>query len=432
MPKQVRAAGIAAALLAVIAVESAGIPAAGAQSAEDFYKDKRLKLIVGGSAGGGYDTYARAFSRYYVNYIPGRPSIIVQNMQGAGGIMATNFVASGAAPKDGSVFATSLRTVATAPLLDPRGGAKYDATKLNWLGSLANETSICVSWHTSPVKTFKDVLKQELVVGASNGNDTETFPAIFNNLLGAKFKVIVGYVAVGINLAMERGEVQGRCAWSWSSLMSQQPGWVKDKKINILAIASNRRSPDVPGDVPLVTEFAKSDEDRRLLDIFFMPQIMGRPYFLPDGVPADRVAAMRKAFDEAVKDPKLAADFERLKLELSPISGQEIQDMLAGVYASSPAMIERARDATKYRGEKVVAEIKTVKTSGTVLQSIREGRQIEFRLKDGSTGKAGVSGSKTKVTIAGKKAKRAEIKAGMSCDIEWPASGQQAKSLDCK
>lgn len=417
---------LAAALCAVLLGGTAQ-----AQSVEDFYKGKRLRLIVGGSAGGGYDTYARAFVRYYVRYIPGKPSVIVQNMQGAGGVLATNFIASGAVPRDGSVFATSLRTVATAPLLDPRG-TKYDANKLNWIGSLANEVSLCVSWHTSPVKTFADAQKQELIVGASNGNDTEIIPAVFNNLLGTKFKIVVGYVAVGINVAMERGEVAGRCSWSWSSLLSQRPDWIRDKKINLLVLTSNKRHPDIPAEVPLIMDFARNDADRTLLEIFLLPQVMGRPYFLPDGVPAERVAALRKAFDETAKDPGMAADFKRLKLELSPVSGEEIQAMLTRVYATPPEVIARARDAMRYKGEKMVAQIKTVKTSGTVLQSIREGRQIEFKLADGKTAKTSVSGSKTKVTISGKKAKRAEIKAGMTCAIEWPGPGQQARSLDCK
>ena len=216
---------LGAALICVFAAAAA----AQAQSVEKFYKGKRVKMIVGGSPGGGYDTYARAFARYYKNYIPGKPSIIAQNMQGAGGIRATNYIASGAVPRDGSVFATSLRTVATEPLFHPKA-VKYDATKLNWLGSLANEISICVTWHTSPVKTFKDALQKEVIMGASNGNSTEFYPAIFNNLLGTKFKIVVGYVAVGINVAMERGEVAGRCSWSWTSLMSQRPDWVRDKK----------------------------------------------------------------------------------------------------------------------------------------------------------------------------------------------------------
>lgn len=417
--------------LAATACALFAVGTAEAQSVEGFYKGKRLRLVVGGSAGGGYDTYARAFVRHYVRYIPGQPSVVVQNMQGAGGVLATNFIASGAVPKDGSVFATSLRTVATAPLLDPKG-TKYDANKLNWIGSLANEVSICVSWHTSPVKTFADAQKQELIVGASNGNDTEIFPAVFNNLLGTKFKIVVGYVAVGINVAMERGEVAGRCAWSWSSLLSQRPDWVRDRKINVLVVASNKRHPDIPSSVPLITDFARNDADRRLLEIFFLPQVMGRPYFLPDGVPAERVAALRKAFDDTVKDPAMAADFKRLKLELSPVPGEEIQAMLARVYATPPEVVARARDAMRYRGEKVVAQVRTVKASGTVLQSIRDGRQIEFKLADGKTAKTSVSSIKTRVTVAGKKAKRAAIKAGMTCTIEWPGPGQQAKSLDCK
>ncbi len=420
------------AALAGALIVAGGAVGAAAQTAEEFYKGKRLRMIVGSSPGGGYDTYARAFVRHYVRHIPGNPSVIAQNMQGAGGVRATNYVASGAVPRDGTVFATTLRTVGTVPLLDPAGGTQYDATRLNWLGSLANEISICVSWHTSPVKTFRDLLERELIVGASSGNDTEIYPAVFNNLLGAKFKIITGYEAVGINLAMERGEVEGRCAWSWTSLMTQRPEWLKEKRINILAVASDTRPPEVSADVPLVADFAKSEADRALLDMFFLPQVMGRPYFMPDGVPADRVVAMRAAFDATVRDPALAAEFEKQKLELSPVSGVEIQAMLARVYATPPEVVERARDAMRYRGERIEAKPASVRSSGTVVQSLREGREIEFKLTDGTAAKTAVSTSGTKVTIAGKEAARAEVRAGMACEIEWPAPGAPATALACK
>jgi tripartite-type tricarboxylate transporter receptor subunit TctC len=427
----IRSGSARACALAFIGVIAAA-GAAHAQSVEEFYKGKRVKMIVGGSPGGGYDTYARAFARYYKNYIPGKPSIIAQNMQGAGGIRATNYIASGVVPRDGSVFATSLRTVATEPLFHPKA-TKYDATKLNWLGSLANEISICVTWHTSPVKTFADAQKQEVIMGASNGNSTEFYPAIFNNLLGTKFKIVVGYVAVGINVAMERGEVAGRCSWSWSSLMSQRPDWVRDKKINILVLISDRPSPHVPKDVPLIYDFAKSKEDKQLLDLFFLPQTMGRPYFLPPDVPADRVKAMRTAFDQAVKDPKLASDFKRLHLELSPISGTEIQDMLGKLYANTPPeMVASARDAMIYKGKKQVAKIKLVKVKASIVKVNRGGRRLDLKLADGKMSKTSVSSRRTKVMIDGKKAKRSALKAGMNCTVEWPGPGQRAKTLDCK
>jgi len=197
-------------------------------------------------------------------------------------------------------------------------------------------------------------------------------------------------------------------------------------------LASNKRHPDIPAEVPLIMDFARNDADRTLLEIFLLPQVMGRPYFLPDGVPAERVAALRKAFDESVKDPAMAADFKRLKLELSPVSGEEIQAMLTRVYATPPDVIARARDAMRYKGEKVVAKPKLSKVNATIVQSLREGRQIEVKLADGKTAKTSVSGSKTKVTIAGKAAKRAALKPGMTCAIEWPGPGQQAKKIDCK
>jgi hypothetical protein len=215
--------------------------------------------------------------------------------------------------------------------------------------------------------------------------------------------------------------------------MSQRPTWLRDKKINILVLVSDRRDPRVPKEVPLIYDFAKTKEAKTLLDLFFLPQTMGRPYFLPPGVPADRVKAMRAAFDAAVNDPKLASDFKRLHLELSPVSGEEIQKMLADLYANTPPeLVARARDATVYKGKKMVAKVTMEKASASIVKVNRGGRSLDLKLADGKTAKTSVSGSRTAVTIGGRKAKRSALKEGMNCTVEWPGPGQRAKSLDCR
>ncbi|HEU0072001.1 MAG TPA: tripartite tricarboxylate transporter substrate-binding protein [Alphaproteobacteria bacterium] len=403
---------------------------ASAQSIESVYKGKQIKLISSSDAGGGYDASARLLARHMGNFIAGNPQIIVQNMPGAGGIKAANYLYN-VAPKDGLTIGGVHRTVPQAPMLG-LPGTQFDAAKFSWLGSMNNEVSVCVAWHTAPVKTMEDALKMEMIVGGSGQNDTEQFPAVLNNIVGTKFKIISGYPSgTAVDLAMERGEVQSRCGWSWSSVMTQHPDWVRDKKINILVQISSAKHPDLPN-VRLIDEFAKTQEDKDVLDFLFARQVFGRPFVIPPGVATERVNALRTAFDDAVKSPALIADAEKQKQELTPVSGLEVQALIEKLLKASPAVVARADKATEYHGpvSKAVAKVETPK--GTIAELKDDAREVVLKQADGKMFNAKVSGSRTTITVAGKEGDRKALKAGMACEITAVASGEEASKIACQ
>lgn len=405
-------------------------PLVAAETVEEFYKGKTVKFIISSGAGGGYDAYARSLVRHISKHIPGNPTIVPQNMPGAGGLRAANFIYN-VAPKDGSLLAVVHRGVPMVPLLGIKG-AQFEATKFNWIGSLNNEVSVCVSWHTVAQKTVQDAMNKELIIGGSGANDTEGFPAVMNNIIGTKFKIISGYPSgTAINLAMERREVDGRCGWSWSSVKTQHPDWLEDKKVNILMQMSLTKHPELPN-VPLVMDMAKSEQDKKVLELVFARQVMGRPVLMPPEVPADRVATIRKAFDATIKDPAFIADMKKQKLELTPISGLEIQALIKKVYATEQSVVALAKDASIYKGKRGKAKIDYVKVKGTLAETEKGGRKLKFKLKDGKTVKTKVSGSRTKVMLAGNPAKRSELKPGMVCEVTYTGSGTEAKQVNCK
>jgi tripartite-type tricarboxylate transporter receptor subunit TctC len=332
------------AALASILLLAPAAPAA--NPVEDFYKGKTIQLLIGYSTGGGYDTYARALARHMGKYIPGNPTIVPQNMPGAGSLKLMNWLYS-VAPKDGTAFGTIGRAVALEPLLGGEG-TRFDANKMYWIGSVTNEVSICVAWQTSPIKTFDDVLKNELIVGGTGpGADTDMFPIMLKNLLGAKFKLVTGYPGGSdVLLAMERGEVAGRCGWSYSSLTATRPTWLKEGKINILVQVALQKHPEMP-EVPLIMDYTKSEQQKEALKLVLVQQLMARPFVLPPDVPKDRVAALRDAFDAVMKDPDFLAEAQKTELEVNPTSGLEIQKLLKNVYASPKDVVALAAAATK-------------------------------------------------------------------------------------
>ncbi len=313
-----------------------------AQSVEDFYRGRTITILVGFTGGGGYDLYARQLGRHLGRYVPGNPSIVVQNMPGAGSLKATQFVYS-VAPRDGTVLATVSRGMATEPLLT---GAKFDATKLTWVGSITSETSLCATWQTSAVKTWADMFAREFTLGGSaTGADPDTFALILRNVFGAKVKLVTGYPGGNdINLAMERGEVDGRCGWSWSSIKSQK--WLHDGKINPLVQFGMEANAELP-DVPSALARAGNDEQRQVLRLLTAGQFVGRPFFAPPDVPGDRKAALRRAFDATMKDPQFLAEAARLDLEITPVAAAAIDDFLADIYRTPDEVVRRAVAATQ-------------------------------------------------------------------------------------
>jgi tripartite-type tricarboxylate transporter receptor subunit TctC len=313
-----------------------------AQSPAEFYKGKTIELYIGTSVGGGYDAYARLLARHLGKHMPGNPAILPKNMTGGGGMRLANYLYNAAA-KDGLVFGTFNRGVGFEPLLGKKAG-QFDATRFNWIGSTNDEVSICAAWHTTGVTRFEQVLRRELVVGASGtGADTYQFPKIANGVLGTKFKIVTGYPGGNdIDLAMERNEVQGRCGWSWSSVKATHPTWLPQKRINLLFQMGLSAHPELPN-TPLIMDLAKTDEDRAIFKLIFGRQVMAWPFTMPPGVPADRVSALRRGFTAAMKDTAFLADAAKAKFEIRPVTGEAIQKLVREIYATPAPVVHKAR-----------------------------------------------------------------------------------------
>ncbi len=338
--KLVRATVAAAALAAVPATM------AWAQSPAEFYKGKNVDLMVGYSAGGGYDVYARMIARYIGKHIPGNPTVVVKNLDGAGSLRLANALYN-QLPKDGTVFGTVARGAAFDPLLGNKA-AQFDASKFSWIGSANDEVSVCVAWHTSGITKIEETFDKELIVGGTGPSaDTDQFPRIVNGVLGTKMKIVTGYPGGNdVSLAMERGEVQGRCGWSWSSVISTRKDWYDSKKINVLVQMSLAKHPDLPN-VPLVLDLAKTPEQKQILTLVFARQALGRPFLAPPGVPADRLAALRKAFMDTMKDPEFIAEADKAKLEITPIDGEKVQQIVVDAYKVDPAIAKKTEELLK-------------------------------------------------------------------------------------
>ncbi len=313
----------------------AAAPARAQSPVADFYKGRTIDIYSGLSVGGVYDISARLLARFMGKYIPGNPSIVPHNMEGAAGLRLANWLYQ-IGPKDGTAFGTFARGLAFDPLLG-QTGAQFDATKFNWIGSTNDEVSICASWHTSGITDIRQLLTKELIIGSTGGSgDDEQFPKIVNGVLGTKLRTVSGYPGGNeIKLAMQRGEVNGRCGWSWSSVKATEGQWLRDKSINVFIQLSLRRHPDLP-DVPMIMDMAKTDEERQIFRLVFARQVMGWPFAAPPGLPAERVAALRKAFDDTMKDSEFLAEAQKLGLEITPVSGERIQNLVGDLYRTTP------------------------------------------------------------------------------------------------
>jgi len=302
----------------------------------DFYRGRTVTILVGFTAGGGYDLYARLLGRHLGRHIPGNPAVVVQNMPGAGSLKATQYV-YGVAPKDGTVLATVSRGMATDPLLN---NSAFDATRLTWLGSITSETSVCATWKTSATKTWDDMFKREFTLGGSAaGADPDTFALILRNVFGAKVKLVTGYPGGNdINLAMERKEVDGRCGWSWSSLKSLK-AWLP--QINLLVQFAVEKNAEL-AQVPWALERAAGDEQRQVLKLLMAGQFLGRPFFSTPEVPADRKTALRQAFDATMKDPQFLAEAARTDMEVTPVTGAAVDAFVAELYRTPKDVIRKA------------------------------------------------------------------------------------------
>jgi tripartite-type tricarboxylate transporter receptor subunit TctC len=312
---------------------------------KDFYAGRQMELIIASAPGGNYDAYARLIARHMGKYIPGEPTMVAKNMPGAGGARATGYIYN-VAPKDGSSFAAVFPGGLVEPLFSPAKADQYDPTKLFYLGSANNEVGICMMWNTSPVKTMEQALAQESVIGATAaGSPSRDFAAALINVLGVKTKVVTGYEgSKDLLLAMERGEIQGICGHLWSTVVAQNMDWVRDKKVSFWGQMSVKSHPDL-ADVPQVSTYAKTDEQKQILDLIFGQLLFGRPYIAPPGMVAGRGEALRAAFAATVKDAGFKAEAGRAKLELQPVSGEEVESMIKRMYRADPKLVAAAAQA---------------------------------------------------------------------------------------
>ncbi|HTI87323.1 MAG TPA: tripartite tricarboxylate transporter substrate-binding protein [Alphaproteobacteria bacterium] len=329
----------------------AGVALAGtvhADAVSDFYKGKQVKLIIGYPAGSGYDVHARLLGRHMARYIPGEPSIIPQNMLGAGSIRAANYIYN-VAPKDGLSIGAINRSVPLAPLLGTteKEQTQFDPLKFGWVGSMNSTVSIAIVWADSGIKTFDELMKREVIVAASApASDSFVFANILKNIVGAKLKIVSGYQGSTENyLALERGEATGYMGTSYSSLKATRPDWIRDHKVNILVQISLAKDPALP-DVPLVMDYA-NDKQKHALELILAPQQAGRPYMTTPGVDPARLAALQKAFMETMQDPQFVAEAQKEQIDIDPMDGPAVLALLERLYKSTPDVVKAAQDALK-------------------------------------------------------------------------------------
>jgi len=322
----------------------------GAAPAQDFYKGRQIIFIVSTDAGGGIPAYANAFTPHFAAHIPGQPRIVVQYMPGAGGVRAMNYLYS-VAPKDGTVMGLVNAPSPYAPLFG-MSGAKYDPNRMNWVGSLDDTSGICAAWSASGIRTWQDVLDKEFIVGSTGaGSQMETFPMMVNKLFGTKIKIISGYKGGNeVFLAMERGEVQGRCGSLVSSLTSTRPDWIPNKKVYIPFQVALERNPLFP-DSPAIAEFAKDEHTKRVLELVLAHMSMDKPIVLPPGVPADRVEILRAAFHATMNDPAFIADASKQRVTIKEVAGDKVVQLLKNAYAMSPDVVDAAKEAMNLSGQ---------------------------------------------------------------------------------
>jgi tripartite-type tricarboxylate transporter receptor subunit TctC len=333
-------------VLASIALLAAQAPAR-AETVEEFYRGKTITMIVGtGTGAGAVSAYPMALAPVIKKYIPGHPNIVVSHMPGAGGIKAATFIES-VGPQDGTTWGFITRGFMLAPLLKlPQ--ANFQPARFNWIGSPSRTVSIGMAWNAStPVRTIEDAMQREVVIGATSiAQDTGIFPRALNRILGTKFKIVTGYASVGaVDIAIERGEVQGKVGTTWKSLNSgPSMNWVRDKLVSVLVQLGVRKSPDIPAEVPLGLDLAKTADDRQVLEVLCAPSATGYPSFMGPQVPKERVDAIRAAYAASLKDPEFIDAVLRIGLDLDPIGADELTEIVRGIYALPQAAVERARD----------------------------------------------------------------------------------------
>jgi tripartite-type tricarboxylate transporter receptor subunit TctC len=403
----------------------------------DFYKGKTVRVIIGYSPGGGYDTYARIMARELGKYLPGNPRVISQNMTGAGSLKAANYIYNNA-PKDGTVFGTFGRSMPLLPLL-AKTKARFDSTKFTWIGtpaSYADDAYLLLIRSDNPVKNIGDIRKkggEPLILGTTAIGSTGTdIPLVLRNVLGLNLKLLSGYPGgVDINLAIERKEVYGRML-GMSSLKGTKRAWIKDRKIMrpILQFARQTRHPELL-DVPLATELAINPEDKALIEMMQLPFLMARPFAAPPGLPPGRTKILREAFFKAVNSKEYRGAAGKLGMDVSPKSGKQVAAMVKKMYALPNKLIRRYEGILANPGMQK-RTVTWITESGKITKLAKKNRRITFDF-NGKARQAKVAGSGyTAIKVKGKKAKRSKLKVGMSCAITYEGHKTAAQKVDCK
>ena len=324
--------------LATLVLLATALPAR-AETVEEFYKGKTIDMIIGFTAGGAYDVYARLVARHLSNHIPGRPGIVARQMTGGGSRVAAGFIYN-VAPKNGLAIATADQSL---PLQQAMGdkSIQLDTTKFTYIGNPIQDNNTMASWHTTGVTSWEQAKTRTLSLGATGPNTSAQYGVVMNAMLGTKFKIIMGYPGgADVNLALEKGEVDVRGSNSWTSWKGTKAQWLAEKKINILVQIGLAKDPDLP-DVPLLMDLPSAPEDKAALKLLSAPTTVGRPLFGPPGMPADRIAALRAAFDATMKDPAFLAEAKTAKLDLNPLSGAELQKIVEDIVATPKPVVER-------------------------------------------------------------------------------------------
>ncbi len=339
MTRPIFSAVLGAAVAVTMAAE------ASAQSADKFYEGRQVRLIVGTGAGGGYDTYARLVARHMPKFIPGEPTFVVQNMPGASGVKSVNYLYS-AAPKDGSVIATFNNAMPFYQMMGGESGIQFDTKDLSWIGSASQAVVVLVVWHTTGIKTIADAKKIPAAIGATGAGGTmATYPALLNATVGTKFKIVTGYEGGNsVNLAMERGEVQGRGANPWESYKATNPDWIQNGYIVPLVQVGSKKDADLPN-VPLLTDLAENDEQREIFRFVTANTAFERPYAGPPGMPAERLAILRHAFDKTMQDPAVRETATKQNMDLDPLTGEALAALVRGIVETPADVVAKVKAA---------------------------------------------------------------------------------------
>ncbi len=413
-------------MIALWLIAGAGLTRA--QTAAEFYAGKRITITVAAPAGSGYDLGARIFARHFGRNIPGNPNVVVQNMPGGGGRIGAGYMMN-AAPKDGTAVAAVQSFIAVDQLFDGDSAKPlFDPRRFNWLGSIANSTSVAVAWHGAKVKTWRDLQDTELVVGGVGAaTPMVTFPWLFRRLLGMQFKVVSGYLGgPDVDLAMERGEIEGRVDYSWHTLKATRADWLQAGKLNPLFQMGLAKHADLP-DIPLLLDIVKDAEQKRILSVVFMSYEFGRAFLTTPGAPPERVAALRKAFEDTMRDKEFLAEAEGARLEVSPVTAARLHALVELAYNLPPSLIARAAALQRPEGGN---EVRFRNVRATIAE-VGAGFRVKIRVIGGGEETIVVDDGRTKIIMARKEATRADIRPGMICAIAYLGDATTAKSVEC-